>query len=385
MAITRRSHLAEPWLRVWQNMMWSRTGWIHAGTLDRPPCQFLSGWGKIIIVMRASRLLSILTTLQARRRVTAQALADACEVSVRTIYRDIDALSAAGVPVYSERGTGGGYRLLDGYRVRLNGFSPQEAEALFLTGLDGPAADLGLGAVIATARTKLLAALPEELRASAERMGARFHLDAPAWFSDAEQPVHLAAIADAVWRQHPVEIRYSSWKGEKLRQVEPLGIVLKSGAWYLVGAVAGGARTYRVARILDLHVLDTRFERPERFDLPAYWKASTERLEAELHAVVATVRLSPLGLEMLAAFSPPYVRAHTKLHDDAGPGGWCTATLPVGSTRQAVVDLLRFGAEIEVVDPPELRRRMAEIAADLGRLYGVARGARAPRRAGPVA
>src|SRR5579859_7504893 len=149
--------------------------------------------------MRASRLLSILTTLQARGRVTAQMLAEACEVSLRTIYRDIDALSAAGIPVYSERGSEGGYRLLDGYRTRLNGLSPREAETLFLTGLAGPAADLGLGAAMAAAQLKLLVALPEELRAGAERMQACFHLDAPGWFAEAEQPAHLPAIANAVW------------------------------------------------------------------------------------------------------------------------------------------------------------------------------------------
>jgi predicted DNA-binding transcriptional regulator YafY len=319
--------------------------------------------------MRASRLLLILTTLQARGRVTAQVLADECEVSLRTIYRDIDALSAAGIPVYSERGSDGGYRLLDGYRVRLNGLSEREAEALFFTGLSGPAADLGLGAVMAAAQTKLLAALPQDLRSSAERTRARFHLDAPAWFAEAEQPAHLAMIADAVWRQRPIRIRYQSWRAEKHRRVEPLGIVLKSGAWYLVGEVERSARTYRIARIRELDVLDEHFERPADFDLPAYWRASTDRLEAELHSVTATVRLSPLGVELLAAFSPPYVRANTELGTVTDAEGWRTATLPVGRTKQAVVDLLRLGAEVEVLDPPDLRDRMASTAASLATLY----------------
>src|SRR5277367_3740596 len=149
--------------------------------------------------MRASRLLSILTTLQARGRVTAGALAEACEVSLRTIYRDIDALSAAGIPVYSERGSTGGYRLLDGYRTHLNGLSAKEAEALFMSGLAGPAADLGIGAVMAAAQNKLLSAMPTELRAGAEQMRARFHFDAPAWFAQGERPKHLPLVADAVW------------------------------------------------------------------------------------------------------------------------------------------------------------------------------------------
>ena len=189
--------------------------------------------------MRASRLLSILTTLQARGRVTAQVLAEECEVSLRTIYRDVDALSAAGIPVYSERGSAGGYRLLDGYRTRLNGLSAREAEALFLTGLSGPAADLGLGAAMAAAQLKLLVAMPADLRAGAERMRARFHLDAPAWFGEAEQPANLQLVAGAVWKQLRIRMRYRSWKAERERIVEPLGLVLKGGAWYLVGRCDG--------------------------------------------------------------------------------------------------------------------------------------------------
>lgn len=183
--------------------------------------------------MRASRLLSILTIIQAKGRANAQALADECEVSLRTIYRDVDALSAAGIPIYSERGSGGGYRLLNGYRTRLNGLSSTEAEALFLAGLTRQTADMGLGSVVTAAQTKLLAAMPAELRPGAERMRSRFHLDAPSWFEVGESLAHLPRVADAVWGEHPMHIRYRSWKAEKHRRVEPLGIVLKGGSWYL--------------------------------------------------------------------------------------------------------------------------------------------------------
>jgi len=320
--------------------------------------------------MRASRLLSILTTLQARGRVTAQVLAESCEVSLRTIYRDIDALSAAGIPVYSERGSEGGYRLLDGYRTRLNGLQPREAEALFLTGLAGPAADLGLGAAMAAAQLKLLVALPEELRAGAERMQACFHLDAPAWFAEAEQPAHLPVIANAVWDRKRLRLRYESWKGERDRLVEPLGLVLKSGAWYLVGQVDSTARTYRISRIRTLDVTDQSFERPEGFDLAGYWRQATRRLEADLRRDRATIRLSPWGAKMLQHFISPYVRAGLQIEDTPDAEGWRQASLPIGSLYEATSDFLRLGAEVEVLEPPALRARMAEAAQGLGRLYG---------------
>lgn len=320
--------------------------------------------------MRATRLLSILMTLQARSRVTAQALADECGVSLRTIYRDVDALSAAGVPVYSERGSAGGYRLLDGYRTRLNGLSPEEAEALFLTGLSGPAAELGLGAVVAGAELKLLAALPAEMRGSAERMRARFHLDAPGWFGGSDPPGRLPLVARAVWEEKRIRIRYRSWKGWKDRELDPLGMVLKGGAWYLIGQVEADVRTYRIARIGELTVLDRRFERPPGFDLPAYWTANTQRLEAELHPGRATVRLSPWAVAMLAAFTSPFAQAGTEFEDGADAEGWRTASVPIGSVRQAAAELLRFGAELEVLEPPELRARMVELTAGLNGMYG---------------
>lgn len=322
--------------------------------------------------MRASRLLSILTTLQARGHVTAPELADACEVSVRTIYRDVDALAAAGIPVYSERGAEGGYRLLDGYRVRLNGLSAPEAEALFLAGLPGPAAALGLDAAMIAAQNKLMAALPENLRKNAGRMQERFHLDAPNWFGETEEPVHLRAVAGALLHNKLVKIRYRSWRAEKHRCIGPLGLVLKAGSWYLAGHVDGTVRTYRVARILDCSVLDQNFARPADFDLAAYWRAATLRLEAELHPNTVTVRLSPLGVKLLDAMTVPYVRARMRLQEAADAEGWRIAVLPVGKTSwHAASELLRFGSEAEVLEPPELREKMAEIARAMAARYPV--------------
>src|SRR6187399_2846626 len=158
--------------------------------------------------MRASRLLSILLMLQTRGQLTAGQLADELEVSIRTVYRDIEALSEAGVPVYTERGPHGGIQLVDGYRTRLTGLTADEAEALFLSGMPGPAAELGLGTVVAAARLKVLASLPGELRARASRLVERFHLDATAWFSSSDPVPHLATLADAVWEARRLRIAY---------------------------------------------------------------------------------------------------------------------------------------------------------------------------------
>ena len=158
------------------------------------------------------------------------------------------------------------------------------------------------------AQTKLMAALPANLRPNAGRMQERFHLDAPSWFGEAEQPKHLRAIAGALLRENLIEIRYQSWRAEKRRRVAPLGLVLKGGSWYLAGHVDGSVRTYRVARVLDCNVLDERFVRPADFDLAAYWQAATIRLEAEMHPNFATVRLSPFGVKLLNALSQPYVQ-----------------------------------------------------------------------------
>jgi predicted DNA-binding transcriptional regulator YafY len=321
--------------------------------------------------MRASRLLSILLMLQTRGRITAQELAQELEVSVRTVYRDVESLGAAGVPVYSERGPAGGYRLLDGYRTRLTGLTTEEAESLFLAGVPGPAAELGLGTVLAAAQLKLLAALPPELRSRAGRIRERFLLDAPTWFREAEEVPQLASVADAVWNQRVVRARYRRWRGEVTRTLEPLGVVLKAGIWYLVARVAGQARTYRVARILELETLDERFERPDDFDLAAYWQAWSERFQASLYRGTATVRLSPRARELLFLLGPVVLRA---AKESAGPpdeDGWVQAVIPIESLEHARIDLLKLGAEAEVLAPPELRERMAETVRGLSRIYGL--------------
>ncbi len=232
--------------------------------------------------MRASRLLSLLMLLQTRGRVSAQVLAETLEVSVRTIHRDVDELSAAGVPIWADRGRLGGFQLQPGWRTRVDGLTAPEAQAMFLGGLPGPAAELGLGEAMASAQLKLLASLPEGWREDARRVSARFHLDPVDWHRAPSAADHLPAIAQAVWSERRVAMRYESWKGEVARRVEPLGLVLKAGVWYLVARAAGdakGARTYRLSNILELDVTEESFRRPKDFDLAAWWLASTKRFE----------------------------------------------------------------------------------------------------------
>jgi predicted DNA-binding transcriptional regulator YafY len=274
------------------------------------------------------------------------------------------------VPVYSDRGPNGGYRLLDSYRTRLNGMSQAEAEALFLSGVPDAAAELGLDRIMAAAQLKLLAALPNELRAGADAMRSRFLFDAPGWFAEAEHPPHLRAVADALWASRRVQLRYRSWKGVVERVVEPLGLVLKSNAWYLVAAVDGTTRTYRVTSILELDERADHFERPMSFDLEAYWRASLRRFESELFSGHAIVRLTPIGMQRLVMFGPAYVDAARASATAPDGDGWRQVRLPIESVRHAAVELLRLGAEAEVIEPLELRDSLAATARSLGRIYG---------------
>ncbi|MFC4504287.1 MULTISPECIES: helix-turn-helix transcriptional regulator [Streptomyces] len=310
--------------------------------------------------MKSSRLVSILLLLQTRGRMTAAQLAEELEVSVRTVYRDVEALGAAGVPLYGDAGHAGGYRLLDGYRTRLTGLTAGEAEALFLAGVPGPAAALGLGPVLAAAQLKVRAALPTELRAHADRISGRFHLDAPGWYADADEVPCLHAVADAVWNNRVLHIAYRRWREptDVRRRLEPYGLVLKAGRWY---AVAGpGPRTYRVDQILGLTASEEEFTRPDDFDLAAYWTAHQRGFHERLYRAVAVVRLAP-GVTLgrpVTVDGPP------------DTDGWIQATVPIESLDHAHGEFLRLGTDIEVLEPVELRRRIARTAAELAERYG---------------
>lgn len=323
--------------------------------------------------MRASRLLTILLLLHTRGRVSAQQLADELEVSLRTVYRDVDALNGAGIPVYATRGRAGGFQLLDGYRTKLTGLTADEADALFLAGLPGAAADLGLGSVLAATQLKLLAALPPEFRDRAARIRDRFHLDAPGWLREADAPPSLPIIAGAVWSEHRVQVHYERSNRTLVdRVLEPLGLVLKAGVWYLVAAVppASAPRTYRLSRVHAAAVLDEEFERPEGFDLHEQWTAYQQDYEERIFHGTARIRLSEAGRQLLFLIGTPAARAGRAAMSAPDADGWTTTTVPIESVRHAHHALLQLGEEVDVLDPPELRELMTRSARVLAARYG---------------
>jgi predicted DNA-binding transcriptional regulator YafY len=326
--------------------------------------------------MRASRLVSLLLLLQTRGGLTAAALADALEVSVRTVHRDVEALAEAGVPIYAERGPHGGIRLVGGYRTRLTGMTEDEAEAMFLSGVPGPAGELGLGTVVAAARLKVLAALPPELRSRASRLSQRFHLDAPGWFTPSEATPWLAALAAAVWEDRIVLMTYD--RGDKVveRVVEPLGLVLKGGTWYLVARTDGQVRTYRVARVTSLEVQRERFERSDSFDLAAFWAESTVAFEQAIERVSVRLRIRPGHEWVVGSVLGAATGATLETLQEHDPDGWVRARVSMDQPEEAHFRLLGLGAIAEVLDPPDLRERLAaEAAAVLGRYRSAERPA----------
>jgi predicted DNA-binding transcriptional regulator YafY len=322
--------------------------------------------------MRASRLLSVMMLLQTRGRMTAPALAAELEVSQRTILRDIDHLSASGVPVWSDRGRDGGFELRKGWTTQLTGLTEAEAQALFLAGVPSAATELGLGGASASAQLKMLAALPEALRADAQRVSARLHVDAIDWFRAASPPPHLQAVTDAVWHQRIVNMRYESWTGTKDRTVKPLGLVLKAGFWYMVAMVDTykEARTYKLSSIQHIEVQSATFKRPTSFNLAQFWKASTQRFEAGVYQTTITALVTAQGLKRIYSLSPAINRAALETaQTDAQDARWTRITIPIESIEYAASQLLSLGSDVQVLAPKELRSRMRDCILAMAVLY----------------
>ncbi|MET7932099.1 WYL domain-containing protein [Streptomyces sp. NPDC005322] len=320
--------------------------------------------------MRAARLIKMVLLLQGRPSMTGAELARELEVSERTVTRDAAALSEAGVPVYADRGRAGGYRLIGGYRTRLTGLGRAEAEALFLSGVPSALREMGLADAASAARLKVSAALLPELRDASHSVAQRFHLDAPGWWQEPQTTELLPLIADAVWDDLRITVRYRRRDGEVERELEPYGLVLKAGVWYLAARVEGDFRVYRVERFAAVDPSGARFARAGGFDLPAFWEERAAQFARSILREKAVVRLTPNGARRL-----PYVTDRTAAEEavrDAGEPdgqGRITATLPVESYEVAYGQLLSLGPEAEVLGPPELRARFAAAARRAAELY----------------
>lgn len=321
--------------------------------------------------MRAARLIKMVLLLQSRPSMTAAELATELEVSARTVTRDAQALSEAGVPVYADRGRNGGYRLVGGYRTRLTGLARHEAEALFLSGLPSALREMGLDDAASAARLKVSAALLPSVRDASRTAARRFHLDAPDWYHDPVTPELLPAVAEAVWDDRLVLARYRRRSsGEVERELAPHGLVLKAGVWYLCARAGDDFRVYRIDRFTAVAVSETRFVRDEDFDLPGFWEERAARFARSILRSEVTVRLSEAGVRQL-----PHAMDRAAV-DEALAGaaepdadGLRTVVLPVESAEVAYSQLLALGPEVEVLAPAALRERFADTAERLRDLY----------------
>ncbi|MGP3988621.1 helix-turn-helix transcriptional regulator [Streptomyces sp. 3N207] len=332
--------------------------------------------------MRAARLIKMVLLLQARREMTAAELAQELEVSERTVSRDVLALSEAGVPVYADRGRAGGYRLVGGYRTRLTGMGRSEAEALFLSGVPSALRDLGLDDAASAAKLKVSAALDPTLRNVHDSAAQRFHLDAPGWWQAPETPPLLPALADAVWSDRQVAVRYRRRDerdgGEVERELEPYGLVLKAGQWYLAARVPADAghphrspwRVYRVGRFTEVSVHDEHFDRDTGFDLAAFWTEQAAAFARSLQRWEVALRLTGPGARRLRYVIDRAAADEALADGTVDDQGRTTVTLRVENEEVGYSQLLALGPECEVLGPPSLRERFADAARRTAALYG---------------
>lgn len=316
--------------------------------------------------MRSARLLTILLHLQVHGRTTAGELARRLEVSERTIYRDMDALSAAGIPVVADRGAGGGWYLLDEYRTNLTGLNEDEVRTLFVvsTRLLG---DLGLQHAAEDALLKLLAALPHRQRRSAEYVRQRIHVDGSGWHAADEDVSWLSTLQEAIWEERKVALTYQRGDGEMVeRTVDPLGLVAKGNVWYLIAGVDGEFRTYRVSRVQRVRIGDEPCTRPDGFDLVEHWEQTTAQFLARLPRYRMTLRIE--------AALVPWVRsiwryARIEREEPADAQGWQVISVLVETEAEALAYVLGCGASAEVLEPPELRQLVIERVAQILSFY----------------
>lgn len=324
--------------------------------------------------MRSDRLLSLLLILQARGSVVASDLARELEVSVRTVYRDVESLSAAGVPVWTEQGRGGGIRLMEGYRTDMTGLTAAEARALVAMSGRAVPDDLGMGSALASAVHKLVAAVPASHRAAAEQARARVLVDHAGWYRRTPDAPALEAVQEAVWEQRRLRLRYrggASGGSESTALVDPYGLVVKAGLWYLVGQHRGEERMWRVDRVARATVLDEPSRAAAEVDLAAVWERLRDRLERPegVELVEVTLRTPRALLDMvLRVTAPRRLNAESPAAADRLPGptpdpdGWVTLRMSFRGARGAMAALIAFGGDIEVVAPESVRAEIRRTA-----------------------
>ncbi len=308
--------------------------------------------------MRADRLIALLLFLQSRGRVTAADVAAELQVSLATARRDLEALSAAGIPVYVQPGRGGGWQLVGDARTNLSGLSDHESRALFW--MLGTAGLGSAGTRVAT--RKLIRALPTSLRQEAERLAMSVHYDHRPW-GEPSGPVTecLDLLRDAVVQRRVIEASYTSRGGEpKMLSLKPLGLIAKAGVWYLIADGADGPRTYRTTGLADCRVIEESFESPAGFELAEYWKAHTEEVESMRSGVSATLRVAQ---GIVPVLQKQFGRHCTVLNgeDEDSATVEVRAHLLVGLAEQ----LAGWGERIDVIEPAELRAELHRIGSEL--------------------
>ncbi|MDQ6420036.1 YafY family protein [Paenibacillus sp. LHD-117] len=311
--------------------------------------------------MRASRLVSIVLWLQNQGKMSARQLAEQLEVSERTILRDMEELSASGVPVYAERGKEGGWQLSEGYRTSLTGMHSDELAALLVSSRPELLSDLGQEKQLEAALQKLLAATTDSARNSADAVRRKLHIDGAGWHANRqpkERTPCLAAVQETVWEEKALRITYERDGAEKTRVVHPLGLVAKRSVWYLVAKTEDdGLRTFRVSRLLRAEPLPETFIPPRDFDLAAYWDSSLEQFRDRLPKYPAKLRLRSDTLARLASERFATVLGSTK---EEGGEGWLHADVAFETLESACEIILGLGARAEALEPPDLRRRVKD-------------------------
>jgi len=304
--------------------------------------------------MKSDRLLSVLLLLQARGRASERELAERLEVSQRTIHRDLEALSAAGVPVLALRGAAGGWELEKGWRTQVPGLSQPELQALLMAqprALSVP----GMAAAAQSALDKLLASLPGSMRAEAAAMRERLHIDPQGWWESGEDVSMLPAVQDAVAADRKLSFDYARADGQQgPRTVSPLGIVSKGASWYLVARTPKGMRTFRVSRMSNAVALETKFKRPARFDLARYWRRSTAELQAKRTKFSAVLAVTGTAESLLKAWRVGKPLESAARFPSPRPG-WSLIQAEFEQLNHARFVVLGLGASVRVVEPAELR------------------------------